>query len=808
MAWNAGDLVIVRGAAWRVVRATGFRDCEALDLASEHSPASTTLLLPFDRPRCLPLPRLRVVSRRRWAREASGILRTVHPCGGLQFAPPGVDLLAYQLEPALAVLRHGAIRVLVADAVGLGKTVEAGLLVREIALRHRLSRSLIVTPASVRAQWREELARLFAIDAIDANAGWLRRRAAHLPAHVNPWSLPGVYLSSFDFVKRAEALRPLEDVRWDLLVVDEAHAATPGSDRREAIHALACRARVVMLLTATPHSGDDDQFRALCAIGATGPATPPLRIFSRARVDVSQGERAARCCLLAVRPTAAEALMHRRLEAYTARLCAPAAGTRQAPGVLLATVLRKRALSSAACLALSLRRRLELLRGRTPPPAQLTLPLDDEEVGDDAAADSTLGAVVAADWPDERRILDDIRRQSETAAGAESKLRVLLRLLRRTPEAAILFTEYRDTAIHLSQKIAGAGREVHLLHGGMPSAERSAVLAAFRARGGVLVATDAASEGLNLHHRCRRVIHFELPWTPARLYQRRGRVDRIGQTRRVHEVALIARDTCEQLVLRPLMERARRSLAFDGSPLAARVPESQAAACVLAGRPLAPPTRCGAVAGTVIVKFELQEEARAEVERLALLRRLEPCRSLKPPPPTLVIPIVQAGRRWPVPPHDLALLLTISLRDGGGDAVDRTSLFVGLTIAAAEWPRAHAALRESVQDVLTGIRPSLDACVAGHIAARQAQVGSVLGMARQAAAERDGQLRRQLQSAARTLVQAGLFDRRALRAVALAEQQRQVALEDLDARRPQADQRGEQRLEGSYAIRAVVVGRR
>ena len=135
------------------------------------------------------------------------------------------------------------------------------------------------------------------------------------------------------------------------------------------------------------------------------------------------------------------------------------------------------------------------------------------------------------------------------AARSESKAGRLLRWLSRVLEPVIVFTEYRDTLHRLERLIRATGRQVTTLHGGLGRAERNRAQAAFNAGGVSLLATDAAAEGLNLHHHCRIVIHYELPWRPARLEQRAGRVDRLGQSKRVHEIALVAADTAERLVI-------------------------------------------------------------------------------------------------------------------------------------------------------------------------------------------------------------------------------------------------------------------
>src|SRR5262249_55469017 len=139
----------------------------------------------------------------------------------------------------------------------------------------------------------------------------------------------------------------------------------------------------------------------------------------------------------------------------------------------------------------------------------------------------------------------------------ESKVRVIQRLLTRVAEPVVIFTEYRDTLLGLR---AALEAPVTLLHGGLTRDERRLALAEFASgRARVLLATDAAGEGLNLHHRCRLVINLELPWNPVRLEQRIGRVDRIGQTRTVHACHLIAKGTGEARVLERLRTRIARA---------------------------------------------------------------------------------------------------------------------------------------------------------------------------------------------------------------------------------------------------------
>jgi hypothetical protein len=157
-----------------------------------------------------------------------------------------------------------------------------------------------------------------------------------------------------------------------------------------------------------------------------------------------------------------------------------------------------------------------------------------------------------ADASAEHGLLDAVLRAARTAGGSESKLLALTRLLRRTRESALVFTEYRDTALHVSGQLGG----VPILHGGLDRQARARVVDGFsRGAHRILIATDAGGQGLNLHQRCRLVINLELPWNPVRLEQRIGRVDRIGQTRRVHAVHFVGLHTGETAILARLHSR-------------------------------------------------------------------------------------------------------------------------------------------------------------------------------------------------------------------------------------------------------------
>jgi superfamily II DNA or RNA helicase len=765
--WRVGARVRVRGRRWRVDEATRGEDCAALRLSELGGVGSSslTILTPFDEPVPLDHARApRVVRPRRWLHELDRILANVTPFGALAATSrSSIRLLPYQLEPALAVLDGAATRVLIADGVGLGKTVQAGVLLRELGDN---TRALVVVPAGLRDQWASELGSHFGLAALVADASWLRTAVAERPRDVNPWSLPGIYVTSYDFVKRPEVLHPLEALAWDLVVVDEAHNAAPGTDRRAAIHALASRASRVLLLTATPPV-DPREFAALCDIGLVHDGSGPPLLFRRSREEVElTAPRRSR--VLTVRPSAAEERMHSLLDRYSAAIWKEAAARADDGARLASIVLRKRALSSAGSLLVSVERRLALL-GSTPASSsieQLRLPLDDDRVDDDLAS-AVLAAPGLADGRRERRWLAAIAEAARAAARAETKLRFLRRLLARIDEPVIVFTEFRDTLLRLQASIAATGRTTVVLHGGMTAAERGRVPDAFRDGVLTLLATDAASEGLNLHHRCRLVVHYELPWNPARLEQRAGRVDRIGQSRRVHEIALVSASTAERLVLAPLALRIGRAhRPNERSSMLASLTESRVAESVMAG--VVPVTECDRdpfpTDGGDRLRLQrdaVEEAARLTTQRARLAR--SPSRGRRRDRgglPFLSHLVLRAapGPRVAGNGCTLILVFVLALEGKGDDEVHAEATCLGLSLATGEErvPRTGRQLRAAVATALTSARlTAVDEAIAAMLASvsgRNARLRDSLDRRHQAIA-----LARV--SAAKALVQLDLFKR-------------------------------------------------
>ena len=549
-------------------------------------------------------------------------------------------ILPYQLEPALAMVRGDANRVLIADAVGLGKTVQAGLMIAEMTAREMDAKALVVCPAGLRDQWCDELRQRFRLDARIVDAGSMARMAAELPSHVNPWATHGVAVTSIDFIKRPEVIRGLEGLAWDIAIFDEAHNLAGHSDRATAAALVAERARHVVLLTATPHSGDEEAFARLCRIGELG-NRDALLVFRRARSDAG-ADRPSRNRLVHVPPTSAERLMHDAVFSYARQVWRREGAS---PGArLAASVLMRRACSSASSLVRSVERRLALVSAASDDAEeQASLPfgagiLDDEP-------DWQLSSPGFADLTEECRQLEFVLERAHAATAHESKIAALQRLLARIDEPAILFTEYRDTLTRLADALDLP--DTLQLHGGLTRRERADVLTQFtRGHSRLLLATDTGSEGLNLHHRCRLVINLELPWMPRRLEQRAGRVDRIGQSRRVHVLSLVAKGTCEEEMLARLTTRVRR--AERAMDLLSRSPSEEGiAAIVLGGEPAAPdmepavtlppgvvaaPVSDAASEGTRIVTARLLHNRAADpaIEDRAVLTRIRRGRRNRP----------------------------------------------------------------------------------------------------------------------------------------------------------------------------------
>ena len=754
----------VRCQRWRVVGVRAFDACGLVTLSgldAENLGVERRYLTPFDAIEPAELPRGLQVSRMQtWSRACRALLAARQPPAGLRTPRRArIDLLPHQLEPAMAIVRGLGSRVLLADEVGLGKTIQAALVVAELRARDAADRVLVLTPAGLRDQWQEELAERFGLAAAVVDAPAVRARGAALPVGVNPWATTPIAIASLDYVKRAEVLPSVRACRWDVVIVDEAHTLGGGSDRLDAAAALASRAAFVLLLSATPHGGDRRSFASLCGIGARA---DPLLLFRRTRDAVGGGTR-RRVHRLLVRPSRDEARMHRQLARFAALVVAEHGPPSRAMWLAL-SVLHKRAFSSAQSLGRTVARRLRALDAAPAAEAlQLALPLDDEGERD--------GADEAPEWPAEltlgdtrreRQLLTALGESARAAADEETKLAALARLLRRIAEPVIVFTEYRDTLVRLQEFVPGSAA----LHGGLSRAERRAIVERFSSGAcAVLLATDAAGQGLNLHRACRVVVNLELPWSPTRLEQRIGRVDRIGQRRAVHAVHLIARGTGEMRVLERLRAKLAAARGDIGAADSLGEGDEAATAREVCGRRTDQETQTPAeheAARPDAVAVDLSASAAGEASRVESARRLL-ARSEDDPPwlasdgPRLAWP--RARRARTALGSRLLAIVRVACDDGCGRRVDWT--LVPLAIALAPGARirdraqAEAVWRHVANEALRAAR---DATLAWREeAVRLAAAFAAARVARERAIAIDA-------GAGPTIAfQPGLFDRRAER---------------------------------------------
>jgi ERCC4-related helicase len=555
--YDEGALLEVRGETWRLTRRQRFESCAVLTLEGrDRSNGGDRLRVidPFDRPRTLTSRTPRRRSRRTVLTAAlAAIVGAREPSRLWTAANASIELWPHQLEPALAVI-GGATRLLLADAVGLGKTIQAGLILSELFERGWIEHALIVCPAGLREAWARELGDRFGIAARVIDQASIAERVSTLPPGVSPWTGHAVAVASIDFVKRDEVLAAIDNEPLELVIADEAHHLSPGTDRGAAVARLASRAPWCVFLSATPHSGDRAAFDYLTSLGTSGDR---ITIFRRHRTDVGLAVT-RRTHILGVRPTAEEATLLAAIDAY-ARAIWHARGREDAAVRLIAMTMARRAASSREAIARTLARRMALLGDAGIEPAQPVLPWEEADESDGAEPDASLSARGLESPDDERKALEHLIALARCCA-ISSKIRRLLRLLDCAGEPAVVFTEYRDTVDAIVAALSTTSRRIGVIHGGLaPDLRRAAVEGFNDGRIDVLVATDAAGEGLNLQQRCRLVIDVELPWNPMRLEQRVGRVDRLGQPRTVHAVRLFHPGTIESDVLQHL--RAKHHLA-------------------------------------------------------------------------------------------------------------------------------------------------------------------------------------------------------------------------------------------------------
>ena len=538
----------------------------------------------------------------------------------------GIAVKAHQLEPLRKALLLPRANLLIADDVGLGKTIEAGLILRELILRQRVRRVVVACPPSVVLQWQAELERRFGLSFKVLDRAYVLRMRRERGHAVNPWDTHHRLLVSHALLREEAYAGPLRrtlevDRKGSLLILDEAHNAAPASGANYAVDSrftkvvrdLAHRFEHRLFLSATPHNGHSSSFSALLEIldntrfcrGA--PVTAEDRdavVIRRLKRDIRHAlpkefpeRKVVQHLIDGLPPGAPELVLDEQLDRYRglveARLATlPKAEQTMAGLVVLA--LQKRLLSSVHAFARTLavhRRSLAKKRATaaalasasvsvsasvSSTPAQLDLLLEAPDMDDDRAelpeaevraeedAQLARASLVGATLPsdEETALLDAMTALADRAKDLpDPRILLLADWIREnlcpdlaplsaekrtapkqwTDKRLIIFTEYSDTKDYLLARLRAilcepekARSRIKAFHGGIGDEAREEIKSAFNADPRteplrILVCTDAAREGVNLQNHCADLFHFDLPWNPARVEQRNGRIDRTLQ---------------------------------------------------------------------------------------------------------------------------------------------------------------------------------------------------------------------------------------------------------------------------------------
>jgi SNF2 family DNA or RNA helicase len=453
----------------------------------------------------------------------------------------------HQVAAVKTVLNRMRGRALLADEVGLGKTVEAGIVLAELLRRRLARRVLVLVPPGLVTQWQEELRRKFRLDFVthDAEAFKLEGPQA--------WRRFERVVASFHTAKRAEHAATILDVPYDLVIVDEAHHLR---NARTVLWQFVNRLRrtYLLLLTATPVQNDLEELFNLVTLLQPGQLST-LRAFRREHVV--RGDRRQPRDAEGLRRLLGEVMVRNR------RATTPVALTRRvARTILVEPSPPERELYSGLSHFLRdrCRRGAESANGGRPPAGgrsseitRMTLQTLQMELGSSPeAAAATLGRLLSKEsWaPD---TADALRRYRDLAGGLgeDAKSRALVSLLESWGDKLLVFTRFRATQEHLARVLGERGEPVAVYHGGLRRDEKEAAVRAFEGRCRVLISTEAGGEGRNLQF-AHGLVNYDLPWNPMRIEQRIGRLSRVGQTREVHVFNLVAPGTIEEALLEVL----------------------------------------------------------------------------------------------------------------------------------------------------------------------------------------------------------------------------------------------------------------
>ena len=506
----------------------------------------------------------------------------------------GITIEDYQLDPLVRAIDMARVNLLIADDVGLGKTIEAGLVVQELLVRHRARTVFVVCPASLQIKWQIEMQEKFGLEFRIVDTAYIKQLRRDRGIHANPWTSFPRLISSMDWIKSGEGLRLLKDVlphsityprKFDILIVDEAHNVAPASATRYALESQ--RTRLVrtlaphfehkLFLSATPHNGYQESFTSLLELldnqrfaRTVMPDEKQLRrvMVRRLKTDLVDSEgnqiypnRKLEALEVDYSPKEREA--HQLLNEFTKSRAKSVRGTRYGYGsAFIHKLLKKRLFSSPMAFASTLAKHRESLDSKRSNNKKNVMDervlrkaiirAEEEYSNDLSAEEAQHEAVEAASNlavpidDHQREVLNKLTTWAEnTKNKVDAKAQAILKWIEDhlksdgdwNHKRVILFTEYRATHVWLHQILTSngyGGDRLMIIHGGVKSEDREVIKAAFQTHPDIspvriLLATDAASEGIDLQNHCNYMIHIEIPWNPNVMEQRNGRIDRHGQ---------------------------------------------------------------------------------------------------------------------------------------------------------------------------------------------------------------------------------------------------------------------------------------
>lgn len=502
-----------------------------------------------------------------------------------------IDPLPFQLDAVyLHALKQPRMRFMIADDPGAGKTIMAGLIIKELKLRGLAHRILIVSPGHLKDQWQRELKEKFQESFRIVDRSYINNHIEE-----NPWNFENQYITSIDFAKQKDIKNMLSAVEWDLVVVDEAHKMAAYKYGKKVSKTLSYRLGEVLskttehmlFLTATPHKGNPENYRLLLDLLIPGFFADPVMVsearrngdnplfIRRIKEDLRDFDGKP---IFTKRYTTTvkfdlnleEMELYRELSDYVQTQFNKALRNDKNNNFAFALILlQRRMASSIYALLKSLERKKEKFEEILDNPKILRdIKAVDVEYDDDsseeerwqqeAKLETTSLAKDIYEIEMEVRTIEKLIRKAESILylSDETKLSKLKEVMDSLGEEQILiFSEAKDTVYYLIEKVKSWGYTVNTINGDMSMSERIKAERVFEdEKAQVMIATEAAGEGINLQF-CHFMINYDIPWNPNRLEQRMGRIHRYKQDEDVHIFNFVAENTREGAVLATLLDK-------------------------------------------------------------------------------------------------------------------------------------------------------------------------------------------------------------------------------------------------------------